>query len=437
MEYERSLFEGDHKWEIEVSGPEIFRVHAMMRGIAARKDGRNVVWVRNMGGGTRRWYCEGYMTRAYVDALGGASDPVDPVTIPMEFLPTIEDLVQEHDSAVIFLNEEDNVITCRAGDEYAVIDAPTDPELGPTYTPRLQRTTDLERDATATVKSSVLERIASTYRQSAMSVKDLKGMTAFTTLAFDRDCMRWTNDWTRWGKSATSGMCAAVTSTHHPFSVRFYPSATFSFFDCVPLPEDVQIVVDDCHHGAPGFVTFLGDDFGIVVKLFPEGLMRYDWLISPVLGEFGFEAADTDETEGELEEFMRSAVVNPEDVRKLPVDWELYSNGDVSLFVEVVPGTAGHDCIRLSHHIGDPVPVTVRLMKELSYLNSELVNARLVVSAGGFVSILVDVDNPRDPDQMRDAVTNMLAAIGSCDGFEQFLPLFATDEDPDEHPDDD
>ena len=433
MEYERSLFEGDHKWEIEVSGTEIFRVYAMMRGIAARKDGRNVVWVRNLGNGTRRWFCEGYMTRAYVDAMGGPSDPLNPVTIPMEFLNTVEDLVQHHDTATIFLNEDDNVITCRAGDEYAVIDAPTDPDLGPTYTPRFKRAVDPARDATGTVKSSVLERIASTYRQSAMSVKDLKGMSAFTTLAFDRDCMRWTNDWTRWGKSATSGMCDAVTNTHHPFSVRFYPSATFSFFDYVPLPEEVQIIVDD-RDRASGFVTFLGDDFGIVVRLFSEGLMRYDWLISPVLGEFGFEAADTEETESDVEEFMSSLVVDPEDVPEFPMDWELYTNGDVALFVEVVPGTAGHDCIRITHRFGDAVPMTGRLLQELSLLNTELVNARIVVSPGGYVQIIVDVDNPRDHEQLRDGITNMLAAIGACDGFEQFLPLFASDEDPDGGP---
>lgn len=417
-----SLFEGSHKWEISVSNSEICRVHAMMLGIASRIDGRNVVWVTNIGNGTRRWFCQGYMTRAYVDAPGAPSDPTEPVVIPMEFLPAVEELVQEHGSASIYLNEDENVITCRAGDEYAVIDAYDDDELRPSFRPFLGRPLDRRRDGSARVKSSVFDRMANNYGVSHRTVKDLNGLAAFTTLSFERDKMRWTTDWTRWGKSATSGVCPAEVATRD-FSVRFYPSALFSFFRYMPLPEEMEIVVDDVGN-KKGNVSFLGDDFGVVVRLFSEGLSRYQSMLSDAFAGFGFSSLD-DETDDEVEEFMRTTYADEGSVPDELLDFTFYSNGEVVIFVEIIPGTAGPDCIRLSNHVGDPLQSSPELLKELGTLNTELVNARLVQGPGGFVEIIVDIDNPRSPEQVQDGITNLFAAIGACDGFEQFLPLFA------------
>lgn len=428
MGKQNELFEGAHDWEMEVCASEVARAHAMTAGVSGRKDGRNVVWVTNIGNGTRRWFCEGYMTRAFIDAPGGPTDPTDAVVIPLEFLSTIEDLIQEHDSATLYLNKEENVITCRAGDEYAVIDASDDPDLRPSFRPLLNRPLNIRRDGVARVKCSVFERIASQYGASYRTVGNIDGLAAFTTLAFERGTMHWTTDWTRWGKSATSGVCPADIGSRD-FTIRFYPSPAFRYFDLSPVPEDMQIVVDDAFY-RPGHVSFLGEDWGIIVRQFPEGIVRHGAMIAAAFETFGFSTEDTSGDEEEFEQFMRTDHENEDDLPEITSEWELYANGDVVIFSEVIPGTAGHDCIRLSHHLGDPVSVSGRLLEELSLLNDDLVNARLVHSPGGFVKIIVDVDNPRDIQQVCDGITNMLAAIGACDGFEQFLPLFAGDAPP-------
>lgn len=421
MNNTHNLFEGNHAWEIEVSSSEIARVHAMMTGIASRIDNRNVVWVMNIGNGVRRWFCQGYMTRAYVDAPGTDSDPTEPVIIPMEFLPAVEGLLESNDSASIYLNEDENVITCRSGDEYAVIDAYDDDDLRPSFRPFTGRPVDRRRDGHARVKTSVFERMSVLYGASHRTIREIPGLAAFTTLSFERDTMRWTTDWTRWGKSATSGVCPAEIDTR-PFSVRLYPSALFRFFAYMPMAEEMEVIVHDA--GFPkGGVTFQGDDWGVVVQLFSEGRARHGSLLEEVFGGFGFTAED--ESDDDIEEFMSLQFEDESDVPVILSDTRLFTNGDVVIFAEMIPGTAGPDCIRLSHHIGDRLALTPELLAELNHLNDDLVNARLVQGVAGFVSLIVDIDNPRDHEQIRDGITNMLAAIGACDGFEQFLPLFA------------
>ncbi|MGA1363220.1 MAG: hypothetical protein ACO36A_09895 [Ilumatobacteraceae bacterium] len=384
-------------WEITLNDDEINRVRAMLHAISARKDNREFVWVKRTGPSTRRWFVEGYHIRAYLDFPAGPADPEEVIAVPAHVLDLAAELTEPNSEVTLFLNEKENILVCRALDQYSAADCfapeitePTfdpvsdvDPVLGGKYMRRVR------------VKTDVLERIADQYMNLRRSTYDGSSSPTppATTLAFTPDTIRWTTDWSRLGKPAVSGMAPAVTDRY--FDVTFYPLYFWTYVSICPLGSEVSFGWDN-HH-----VAIWGDNWAVWGDELSEMSVRWTERADDVFEEYGF-SRNTDLSDN---------------------DSLTYENDDVMISVEVIDGAAGTECLRLTYILDSGVEVTREVLAETMALSDRLVAAKLAITES-FLTVTVDVDNPRNSDQFKDGVAALLAAIGRCGDFAKALPLF-------------
>lgn len=393
-----SFEDNKSSWSLELTADEINRVRAMTAAISARKDGREFVWVRRTGPSTRRWFVQGYNIQAYFDAAATQADPAEAVVIPAHALELASDLADVNGEVTMFLNEKENIVVCRALDQYAAVDGYDPEESEPTFDP----VTDVDSVfggkymRRVKVAADVLERIAGDYMtlRRRSSDGDSVPLPPVTTLAFTPDSIRWTSDWSRIGKPAVSGMAPAVTDRY--FDITFYPLYFWTYIDICPLDTEVTFGYDDTH------VAFWGDNWAVWGKAVSELYVRWADRADDVFGEFGFSRDEDSFGMHELD----------------------YTNDDVSINVDVIEGVAGPDCIRLTCLVDSGVEVTKELLAETLALSDTLVGAKLGINEN-YLAITVDIDNPRNSDHFKDGITAMLAAIGRCGDFAKVLPLFS------------
>lgn len=393
-----SFEDNKSSWSLELTADEINRVRAMTAAISARKDGREFVWVRKTGPSTRRWFVQGYNIHAYVDAPASQSDPVETVVVPAHALELASDLVDVNGEVTLFLNEKENIVVCRALDQYAAVDGYDPEESEPTFDPVADVDSVFGGKYMRRVKvaADVLERIAGDYMtlRRRSSDGDSVPLPPVTTLAFTPDSIRWTTDWSRIGKPAVSGMAPAATDRF--FDITFYPLYFWTYIDICPLDTEVTFGYDDTH------VAFWGDNWAVWGKAVSELYVRWADRADDVFGEFGFTRDEDSFGMDELD----------------------YTNDDVSINVDVIEGVAGPDCIRLTYLVDSGVEVTKELLAETLALSDTLVGAKLGINEN-YLAITVDIDNPRNSDHFKDGITAMLAAIGRCGDFAKVLPLFS------------
>ena len=394
------------KWSMQLGSDEINRVLGMVHTLTSRKDGREFVWVKRTGPSTRRWFVQGYHVRGYFDATAGPDDPEDTVTIPCYVLDLALELTEPNNEVTLFLNEKENILVCRVLDRYSAADAYDANDSAPTYDP----VTDVEPVLrgkfmrNVQVSADVLEAIAEQYMSIRRSVYDANSNPTppVTTLAFTPKTIRWTTDWTRFGKPAVSGMAPAVTDRY--FDVTFYPLFFWTYVNCCYLDSDLTFGYDDNN------VAIWGDGWAVWGDALSEIYVRWADRADDVLGEFGF---------------TRDNVLS--DATALA-----YENDDVSIMMEIVDGVAGPECIRLESVLNSGVTVTEDVLRETMGLSDRLVGAKLHITES-FLTVTVDIDNPRNSDDFKDGVTALLTAIGRCGEFTAALPLFG-DVIPEETP---
>lgn len=393
-----SFEDNKSSWSLELTADEINRVRAMTAAISARKDGREFVWVRRTGPSTRRWFVQGYNIQAYFDAAATQADPTEAVVIPAHALELASDLADVNGEVTMFLNEKENIVVCRALDQYAAVDGYDPEESEPTFDPVADVDSVFGGKYMRRVKvaADVLERIAGDYMtlRRRSSDGDSVPLPPVTTLAFTPDSIRWTSDWSRIGKPAVSGMAPAVTDRY--FDITFYPLYFWTYIDICPLDTEVTFGYDDTH------VAFWGDNWAVWGKAVSELYVRWADRADDVFGEFGFSRDEDSFGMHELD----------------------YTNDDVSINVDVIEGVAGPDCIRLTCLVDSGVEVTKELLAETLALSDTLVGAKLGINEN-YLAITVDIDNPRNSDHFKDGITAMLAAIGRCGDFAKVLPLFS------------
>lgn len=393
-----SFEDNKSSWSLELTADEVNRVRAMIVAITARKDGREFAWVQKTGPSTRRWFVQGYKIQAYFDAAATPDDPVTAVVIPAYALELAADLMEVNNSVTLFLNEKENIVVCRALDQYAAIDGYDPADSAPSFDPVADVDSVFGGKYMRRVKvaADVLERIAGDYM--TMRRRSFDGDSAplppVTTLAFTPDSIRWTADWTRVGKPAVSGMAPA--STDRFFEVSFYPLFFWTYVDICPLDSEVTFGYDDTH------VALWGDNWAVWGEAVSELYIRWADRADDVFGEFGFSRDEDSYGMDDLD----------------------YTNDDVSINVDVIEGVAGPDCIRLTYVVNSGVEVTKELLAETLALSGTLVGAKLEINES-YLVVTVDIDNPRNSDQFKDGVTAMLAAIGRCGDFAKVLPLFS------------
>lgn len=396
-----NMFEASHSpWSLTLTAVEIDRVRSMMAAINSRVDGKSIVWVRSAAPATRRWFVEGFQSRAFVDTAGADNDPTSPAAIPGYFLDSAHALAEAYGCVEVFYNENENVLTAHAGAEYVAVDAYDPEETIAPYDP----VTDFEEMmgskhmVNVAVRRDVIERLADGYQRSMRDIPDLNPPAAFTRLRFTRTTMQWTTDWSRWGRPVVSGMAPATCDRE--FDFEFYPLFMWSFVSCFLFEEEFNLGFDEEH------VVLSGLDWAMWVRNVDEGVLRWGDRASEVFSEFGFERVE------EISEFL------------------MFVNDDIVINVVPVVGVAGPDCLNLSHTVvqnddGTDLDLSVDALRELNEISAKLTNAKLCLY-GNSIEIIVDIDNPRNSERFSDGVKAMLAAIGECAGLDTFLPLFAT-----------
>ena len=395
-----NMFEAGHSsWTLTLTAVEIDRVRSMMAAINSRVDGKSIVWVKSAAPATRRWFVEGFHSRAFVDTAGADNDPVAPAAIPGYFLDSAHALAEAYGSVEVFFNENDNVLTAHAGAEYVAVDAYDPEETAAPYDPisDFAEMMGSKYMRNVIVRRDVIERVAGGYQRSLREITDLNPPAAFTRLRFTPTTMQWTTDWSRWGQPVVSGMAPATCDRY--FDVEFYPFFMWGFVSCFLFEDEFTFGYDD------EYVVLSGLDWAMWVKNIDEGVLRWGERANEVFSEFGFER----------EEDIAESLV--------------YVNDDIVINVIPLVGVAGPDCLNLSYTVvqnqdGAEFELTVEAMRELNEISAKLTNAKLCLS-GSSVVIIVDIDNPRNSDQFADGVKAMLVAIGECAGLDTFLPLFA------------
>ncbi|MEY4366512.1 MAG: hypothetical protein RLZZ305_1856 [Actinomycetota bacterium] len=393
-----SPFEG-HKsaWSIQLGSDEINRVLGMVHALTSRKDGREFVWVKRTGPSTRRWFVQGYHVRGYFDATAGPDDPEEAITVPRYVLDLALELTEPNNEVTLFLNEKENIFVCRVIDQYSAADAYEAEDSAPTYDPVADVEPVLRGKFMRNVQVSadVLERIAEQYMMVRRSTFDANSNPTppVTTLAFTPKTIRWTTDWSRFGRPAVSGMAPAVTDRY--FEVTFYPLFFWTYVNFCYLDSDLTFGYDNDN------VAIWGDGWAVWGDELSDLFVRWGDRADDVFGDFGFTRDDTLSDEATL----------------------TYGNDDVMIMMEIIDGVAGPECIRLQCVLDSGVTVTKEVLDETMRLSDRLVGAKLHITES-FLTVTVDIDNPRNSDEFKDGVTALLAAIGSCGEFTAALPLF-------------
>lgn len=405
------LFENHRSsWDIVVTAPELRRVFQAFGALLGR-DFEGTVWVQKMGPATRRWFAEGFKARAFVDTAGTDSDPIVPVAVPLMFIATVGELADAYGTATVFLNEEEEVLTAKAGGEYVFVDEIVD-VLSPAPFDPMEYTVKSSdrRFEKVSVRSDVVDRMVSGYRNMFHSIEEMGGPPAFISISTTRDMIRWTTDWSRWDRPRVSGYSTASTWINH-FDVKFYPVTLFNFLNGLFYEEEIVLGCDESLN--PDMFSVAGLDWAVWSPVQDEGLERWGGRMRAAFQNFGFQEAnyDPDDDDADVDLFF------------LDESATRFDNEDVSIVAQVIEGVAGPDCIRLRNQVLHNCLVTEQLLREVMTVNNTLVNARIMVDESS-LDLVVDIDNPTDVAGIAAGVHSMLVAIGQCAGLDEFLPLF-------------
>jgi len=422
--HDSSMFDQHRSpWDLEVRGVEIKRVVSAFSALMREDD--FPVWVQKVAPGTRRWFLEGFMSRAYIDTAAGENDPGSPVALPVQFLSMAGELAEAYGTATVYLREvgSEHALTARAGGEYAFMDEMFDESIPAPFHPLLfDKLTSDKRFERVKVRSDVLSRITSGYLTVLGSIEEIDGPPAFLSLSASRGNLRWTTDWSRWGKPLVSGSSSASTEQGH-FDVTVFPLSLFKFLSGLHSEDEVTLGADSS--SLPSVFGVQGLDWAVWSPVRDENIERWGRMIREAFGRLDFEVFDPEDTWDHRDQWS------------VPPSTIAFTNEEELVFASVIDGVAGPDCIRISHMLGSDFIVNETLLREVMRVNEDLVNARITVTDGGFVEMFTDIDNPSGLEPIVDGVKAMVAAIRSINGFEQFLPLFAANtEDPTDIPND-
>lgn len=411
-----ALFENSRSdWNLQVTSHEMRRIMQTVHAMGHRVSDP-VVWVQKIGPATRRWWSNTFKLNMFFDTAGTESDPPTPVAVPLSFLTAVYQLTETYGSASIFLNLDEDALTASSGGEYVVVDETVDITSEPPFDPRfMDRVSGHRRFEKVSVRSDVLDRIVSQYRTMRGTVEITDGPPAFLKISAGRDAIRWTADWSRWGRARMSGYSVASTWINH-FEVTFFPESLFTFLTGILYEEELVLgtVAPEFSEGEHVFAV-IGLDWAAWCPVDNENWERWDDRITAAFEEFGFGFEgephfSSDWSEGEVRAFGKE---------------------DVEILVSIMDGAAGPDCVRLRYAVDHNCLVTMDLMKEVMEVNESLVGARLLLD-GNEMSLIVDIDNPTGHDEVVNAIKSMLAAIGRVSGLESLLPLFGSHRPKDE-----
>lgn len=404
-----SLFESARsEWSLQVTGPEMRRV---MQTLVSMNHGVNdpVMWVQKIGPATRRWYSNSFKLETYFDSSGTESDPESAVALPMSFLSAVNQLTNTYGRAEIFFNLAEDVLTATSAGEYVVVDETVDIDATPPFDPRIMdRVSGHHRFERVSLRADVLERIIGQYESMYHSVEDFDGPPAFIRIAAAHEHIRWTTDWSRWGRPRLSGYSTASTYINH-FDVKFYPHHLFMFVGGIPHEEELVIgTVDSDFSEGTRYFAVIGLDWAAWSPVQDENWERWGKRVHRVFADFGFEPVNEE----------CRADPNPD----FPTEYE-FRNDDVEISVAIIEGVAGPDCIRLGYMVQHSSTITPDVLEEVMEINSTLVNARLTINDWS-MSLVVDSDDPAGPEDVAKALKSMLVAIGRITDIDELLPLF-------------
>lgn len=408
VDRDTSLFESARsEWDLQVTSHEMRRVMQTVSSMAHHVPDP-VVWVQKMGPATRRWFSNTFKLNMFFDTAGTDSDPVTPVAVPFSFLSAVYHLTETYGTATIFLNTAENVLTASSGGEYVFVDETVEIHATTPFDPRLlDRVSSANRFEKVAIRSDVLKRIVTQYRDMQHSVGELDGPPAFIAIKTERDTIRWTSDWSRWGHARLSGFSVASTWINH-FEISFYPLSLFRFLNGIMLEEELTIgTADSWVCEGDQFFAVMGTDWAAWCPVENESWERWGGQVDVAFEEFGFENDGEDMLTSDWSE-------NP--TRR-------YVNEDVTVMASIIDGSAGPDCIRLHYAVDHRSILTFEVLEEVMLLNGTLVNARLTVDSH-YLTLIVDVDGDIDHAQIVNGIRSMLDAIGRVSGLEQLLPLF-------------
>ena len=409
MENEKlSLFEtARSSWTIQVTGPEMRRVMQTMISMNHRVPDP-VIWVQKVGPATRRWWSNSFKLGVYFDAAGTESDPETPVAIPRSFLTAVNQLTDTYGTAEIFLNQAEEVLTAESGGEYVVVDETVAVDSPPPFDPLfIDEISSRSRWARVNVRADVIERMVDQYFTMARTVEDTDGPPSFINVLAEKNSLRWTSDWSRWGRARLSGYSVASTNKN-AFDVSFFPSSLFGYLNGMPFEEEVVIgTVDPDVAAEKQWFAVIGLDWAAWCPVQNENWERWGGAIHSAFEEFGFE----------FEEKPDGCTTWETDALRT------FALDDVRIGAHIVGGAAGPDCVRLRYSVMHSTNVTTGVMETVMNVNSYLINARLTINED-FMTILVDVDNPGENNSLEDGIKAMLCAIGYVSDVDELLPLF-------------
>ena len=401
-EKDLSLFEADRSsWDLQVTGAEIGRVYKAFNGMHPEND--PVVWVQKVGPATRRWWSNSFKLNAFIDTAGTETDPEKPVAIPLIFLGNVGALATAYGTATIFLNQAENVLTAKSSGEYVFVDETFDVDTPAPFDPVLPTLGEK-----VTVRAEVFDRIANQYRSVLFSLDEIKGPPAFLALNSTREFIRWTTDWSRFGRPRASGYAAASTWVDH-FDIVFYPVTLFNFMSFLMYEDELTLGVDQ----AMGSTVFCvsGLDWAAWCPVEDENWERWQFPVETAFEQCGFELVEPEDDDD------LTAIIAYGD------EHHLFRNDDLLVAVEIIEGMTGPDCVRLRHTTTHDCLVTEMLLKEVTSLNEALVGARLVID-DACTTLIVDVDNPSNPEEIAKGLRCLMAGIGRVAGLDELLPLF-------------
>mgnify|MGYP006271343035 FL=1 len=406
-----ALFENNRSsWDLVVTAPELRRVFQAFAALVDREF-EGTVWVQKIGPATRRWFAEGFKARAFIDTAGSDSDPIDPIALPVVFLATVGELSDAYGTATIFMNEDEEVLTAKAGGEYVFVDEFVDVNSPAPFDPLEYEIKSADRRyEKVSVRSDVVDRMVNGYRNVFHSIEKMGGPPAFISLSTTRDEFRWTTDWSRWDRPRVSGYSTASTWINH-FEVKFYPVTVFNFLNGLFYEDELVLGCDDSVNAA--MFSIAGLDWAVWCPVQDENIERWGERLTAAFKNFGFQEAHANPDD-------EDDVI---DLMFLGESCARYDRDDVSITVQVIEGVSGFDCIRLSNAVMHNCFVTEQLLREVMNINSELVNARITVDDNS-LDLIVDIDNPTEVSDIAKGIHCMLVAIGRCAGLDEFLPLF-------------
>ncbi len=388
-------------WSIRATLGELVEVMSTIMMVSRAGTTQSTVWLTKVPNGPRLWIIRERMITAWLVADSEASDPEFALPIPDGFIDHLVEISSGAGGCDIYCNEVEGTIVGRSGDRFVSTDHPRDAVFTERDMPYLGHVHGHHaHPAMAEVSVGELSLFSDVVLDfPRLSEEDQNRLYPFVNMTIGNNQLAWTMDWRRFGAARTTGSIRA--NTHGTSHVTFYPYIVARFLKSRD-DHDTARIFGDVENS--DYVYIVGDRWGIRVVGDREELARWGGALRMQLEESG---ADVEAVKGE----------------RIP-DFVDFGIAGHACYASIhVHESGSSEFVRLTHIVGDNVPDTPEVMKEINALNAALVGARVLWRDG---EIRVIVEFPAKA--MRDFESHMLVftdALRRCREITVFLPLFS------------